>query len=125
MRDGQLCPALDGVEAVYVVDSQRPDAPEEVRELADLAAAGSVRSVLLSSRTYGEMGEHRLATERAVKESGTQWTILRPSWFAQNFTEFDLFACLLGDEASCGCPPVTAKRPSSTWRTSPTWQLRR
>ena len=97
-------PALDGVDAVYVVDSQGPGAPEEVRELADLAAAGSLRLVLLSSRTFGEMGEDRLATERAVKESGVQWTILRPPWFAQNFTEFDLFASLLGDEGELRLP---------------------
>jgi uncharacterized protein YbjT (DUF2867 family) len=33
-----------------------------------------------------------------------QWTILRPSWFAQNFTEFDLFASLLGDEGELRLP---------------------
>lgn len=97
-------PALDGVSAVYVVDSQGPGAPDELRELTDLAAAGSLRLVLLSSRTYGEMGEDRLATERAVKEAGMPWTILRPSWFAQNFTEFDLFASLLGDEGELRLP---------------------
>ena len=97
-------PALDGVDAVYVVDSQSPGAPDEVRELADLAAAGSLRLVLLSSRTYGEMGGDRLATERAVEESAVQWTILRPSWFAQNFTEFDPFASLLSDEGELRLP---------------------
>lgn len=89
---------------MYVVDSQGPDAPDEVRELADLAVVGSQRLVLLSSRSYGEMGGDRLATERAVKESGVQWTILRPSWFAQNFTEFELFASLLGDEGELRLP---------------------
>lgn len=97
-------PALDGVDGVYVVDSQGPGAPEEVRELADMAAAGSSRLVLLSSRTLGEMGGDRLATERAVQASGASWTILRPSWFAQNFTEFELFASLLGDEGELRLP---------------------
>jgi uncharacterized protein YbjT (DUF2867 family) len=97
-------PALDGMDAVYVVDSQGPAAPDEVRELADLAAARSLRLVLLSSRTYGEMGGDRLATERAVREAGAEWTILRPSWFAQNFTEFELFASLLGEQGELRLP---------------------
>lgn len=84
--------AVDGAGAIYVVDSQGPAAPQEVRELADLAAAQSSRLVLLSSRTYGEMGGDRLATEAAVQESGARWTILCPSWFAQNFTELDFIA---------------------------------
>lgn len=96
-------PALEGVDAVYVVDSQGPGAPDEVRELADLATAG-IRLVLLSSRTFGEMGGDRLATERALQDSGVQWTILRPSWFAQNFTELDYFGSLLGDEGELRLP---------------------
>ncbi|MFI6511955.1 NAD(P)H-binding protein [Streptosporangium sp. NPDC050855] len=98
-------PALDGVDAVYVVDSQGPDAPEEVRAFADLAAGAGVRRlVLLSSRTLGEMGEDLLATERAVKESGVRWTILRPTWFAQNFTELDFIASPLDDTGELRLP---------------------
>ncbi|MGC5014434.1 hypothetical protein ACLQ2R_27025 [Streptosporangium sp. DT93] len=40
-------PALDGADAVYVVDSQTPDAPQEVREFTGLAAGprgGGTRS---------------------------------------------------------------------------------
>lgn len=86
-------PALKGVAAAYVVDSQGPDAPGEVRELANLAAAAGVRRlVLLGSRTGGELGGDWLATERALQESAVGWTILRPSWFAQNFAELDFIA---------------------------------
>jgi len=95
-------PALHGVDAVYVVDSQGPDAPDEVRDFADLA--GSRRLVLLSSRTYGEMGAERLATERAVTESGARWTILRPTWFAQNFTEYEPLASPLTEAGELRLP---------------------
>jgi uncharacterized protein YbjT (DUF2867 family) len=44
--------------------------------------------VLLSSRGIEEMGDDRLlAAERSVRESGADWTILRPDWFDQNFDE--------------------------------------
>lgn len=96
--------ALAGVGSAYVVDSQGPGASAEVRDFADLAAAGSVRLVLLSSRTLGELGGDWLATERAVQDSAAEWTILRPSWFAQNFTEFELFGSLLGEEGELRLP---------------------
>jgi uncharacterized protein YbjT (DUF2867 family) len=49
-----------------------------------MAAANGVRRlVLLSGR--GEAGA-RLA-EQAVRESGAEWTIVRASWFSQNFNE--------------------------------------
>lgn len=91
-------PALSGTDAVYVVDSQGPDAPAEVRDFAALAAGEGVRKlVLLSARVWGEQpGDDRLATEAAVRDSGLEWTILRPAWFAQNFTEFEFFESLLG-----------------------------
>jgi uncharacterized protein YbjT (DUF2867 family) len=82
-------PALEGVRAVYVVDSQGPDAATEVRAFARLAAdRGVQRLVLLSARVWGEVDDPALlATEDAVTGSGLDWTILRPGWFVQNFTE--------------------------------------
>jgi uncharacterized protein YbjT (DUF2867 family) len=44
--------------------------------------------VLLSSRGIEAMGDERLmAAERIVRDSGADWTILRPDWFDQNFDE--------------------------------------
>ena len=82
-------PAVSGIEAVYVVDSSGPEASAEVEAFAAVAAGAGVRRlVLLSARVFGEMaGEGLLGTEDAVKASGLEWTILRPTWFAQNFTE--------------------------------------
>ena len=80
-------PALSGVAAVYVTyypDLAVPGAPEAVGELARLAGEQGVqRLVLLSGR--GE--EEAQRSEEVVKEAGIDWTILRSSWFDQNFSE--------------------------------------
>ncbi|MEO3978737.1 NAD(P)H-binding protein [Streptomyces sp. CAU 1734] len=90
--------ALAGVRAVYVVDSMSPAAPDELRAFGAAAAAQGVeRLVLLSARTWSQLDDGsgaKLAAERAVQESGLEWTILRPVWFAQNFTEDESFAPL-------------------------------
>ncbi len=82
-------PALDGVRAVYLVDSQAPDAAETLGAFSARAVeAGVARLVLLSSRDAGVSGGLTwLDGERAVREAGAEWTILRPTWFMQNFSE--------------------------------------
>ncbi len=92
--------ALHGVGAVYVSyypDLAVPGAADAVRDLSRLAVDGGVkRLVLLSGR--GEP-EAQLA-ERTIQQSGADWTILRCSWFSQNFTEsYLLDAVLSGDIA--------------------------
>lgn len=80
-------PALNGVSAVYITyfpDLAVPGAPEAVGELARLAGEHGVqRLVLLSGR--GE--EEAQRSEEVVKAAGIDWTILRSSWFDQNFSE--------------------------------------
>jgi uncharacterized protein YbjT (DUF2867 family) len=82
--------AVDGVSAVYLTyqpDLAMPGAAEAIGGLSRLAvAAGARRLVLLSGR--GE--EETWPAERAVREAGVAWTVLRASWFAQNFSEFFL-----------------------------------
>jgi uncharacterized protein YbjT (DUF2867 family) len=82
-------PALAGVRAVYLVDSQAPDAAETLGAFsAEAVAAGMAHLVLLSSRDAGVSGGLTwLDGERAVREAGVAWTILRPTWFMQNFSE--------------------------------------
>ncbi|MFF5501277.1 SDR family NAD(P)-dependent oxidoreductase [Streptomyces roseolus] len=86
-------PALDGVGAAYLVDSMTADAGELMREFAKLAAdRGVERLVLLSHREWVvPEGEEKLPCERAVRESGAAWTLLKPAWFAQNFSEDAFF----------------------------------
>lgn len=94
-------PALDGgIEAAYLTfhpDLALPGAAERIGAVSALAAARGVRRlVLLSGRGEPETEP----AERAVRESGTGWTIVRCAWFAQNFSEdFLLPSVLSGDIA--------------------------
>lgn len=80
-------PALRGVTSVYVSyfpDLAVPGAPEAVAAFtAEARRAGVRRVVLLSGR--GEAEAQR--AEGVVAESGLEWTVVRSSWFAQNFSE--------------------------------------
>jgi uncharacterized protein YbjT (DUF2867 family) len=79
--------ALEGIGAVYISyypDLAVPGAAEDVAALVDLAGAKGVRRlVLLSGRGETEAE----VAERIVMGSGADWTILRCSWFSQNFSE--------------------------------------
>lgn len=80
-------PALRGVDAAYVTyqpDLTFPGAVEAVGAFARQAVgAGARRLVLLSGR--GEP-EARLA-EEAVAGAGAEWSVVRASYFMQNFSE--------------------------------------
>jgi uncharacterized protein YbjT (DUF2867 family) len=100
-------PALTGVSAVYITyfpDLAVPGAPEAVGELARLAGEHGVqRLVLLSGR--GE--EEAQRSEEVVKAAGIDWTILRSSWFDQNFSEGFLVDAVVGGVVAL---PVDAVR---------------
>lgn len=91
-------PVLAGARAVYV--SYFPDltVPGATADVADLARrardVGVERIVLLSGR--GE--EAAYAAEQAVQAAGVDWTIVRASWFAQNFTESYLLDPIVAGE---------------------------
>ncbi|MFJ7411683.1 NAD(P)H-binding protein [Streptomyces sp. NPDC098077] len=87
--------ALDGVGTVYITPLDTTPSPTPA--FVEQAVAGGVRRlVLLSARGtdvpgyfgpgYEDGGPHGEG-ERAVRASGVTWTILRPGWFAQNFSE--------------------------------------
>jgi uncharacterized protein YbjT (DUF2867 family) len=88
------------VESVYVSfypDLAVPGAANAVGSLAKLAVANGVRRlVLLSGR--GEK-EARLS-EQAVQDYGSDWTIVRASWFSQNFSEGALLEPVLSGEVA-------------------------
>ncbi|MEI5097885.1 NAD(P)H-binding protein [Streptomyces sp. PmtG] len=91
--------ALRGADAAYLAylpDVGAPGAADAVGALSRRAAELGVRHlVLLSAR--GEDQAH--ATERAVAESGVErWTVVRASWFAQNFSEGPLVEGMLAGE---------------------------
>jgi uncharacterized protein YbjT (DUF2867 family) len=80
-------PALTGVDAVYVAfqpDLAAAGAPETICAFAAAAEATGVRKlVLLSGRGEPEAEE----CEQIIQDSGLDWTIVRCSFFAQNFSE--------------------------------------
>lgn len=89
---------LEGAGSVYVVQyDPEPLTPPLVERAA---AHGLTRIVLLSGRGADDMDYFpqsfdsdrdfvatHLVGEHAVQESGLEWTVLRPGWFAQNLSE--------------------------------------
>jgi uncharacterized protein YbjT (DUF2867 family) len=105
--------ALRGVDAAYVTyypDLAAPGASDAIRAFAAVAVASGVRQlVLLSGR--GEPEAQRC--EQIVQESGLAWTIVRASWFSQNFSEnYFVDAVIAGEVAlparNVGVPFVDA-----------------
>lgn len=93
-------PALQGASAAYITyfpDIAVPGATAAIAGLAETAlAAGTRRLVLLSGR--GE--EEAQVAERILMDSGADWTILRASWFDQNFSEGYLLDPVLSGEVA-------------------------
>ncbi|MDP9843809.1 NAD(P)H-binding protein [Streptosporangium lutulentum] len=89
-------PVLKDVDAVYLSyqpDLAFPGAVATVRSFTALAVESGVRRLVLLS---GRGEEEALACERTVRGSGAEWTILRSSWFCQNFSEDYLLEPVLG-----------------------------
>ncbi len=86
---------LDGVKTVfisYAPDLAIPGAANAIRAFTVKAVKHGVeRLVLLSGR--GEQ-EAQLC-ERIIQDSGTEWTVVRCSWFNQNFSEGEFLGMVL------------------------------
>jgi len=92
--------ALDGVSAVYISyypDLAVPGAQEAVEALAKLAVGMGVRRMVLLS---GRGEEEAQATEEALKLIGADLTIVRASWFNQNFSEGAFLDYILAGEVA-------------------------
>jgi uncharacterized protein YbjT (DUF2867 family) len=91
---------LNGAQNVfisYAPDIAVPGAAQAVAEFTRQAAAqGVARVVLLSGRGEPEAE----AAERLVQDAPPPWTILRCSWFAQNFSENFLLDPVLAGEVA-------------------------
>ncbi|WP_433717708.1 NAD(P)H-binding protein [Actinoplanes sp. CA-051413] len=90
--------ALDGVHAAYLSfypDLALPGAAETVAALVDRAAARGVRRLVLLS---GRGEPQALISEDTVRRSGLEWTVVRSSWFNQNFSEGFLLDAVLSGE---------------------------
>lgn len=89
---------LVGVTAAYLSyapDLAIPGATEAIRDFVGKAAAHGVqRLVLLSGR--GE--EEAQRCERVVQGAGIAWTVVRASWFNQNFSEGEFLGMVLAGQ---------------------------
>lgn len=87
--------ALHNVTAVYITyapDLAIPGATDSIRAFVEKAVTRGVgRLVLLSGR--GE--EEAQLCERIVQEAGVEWTVVRSSWFNQNFSEGEFLGMVL------------------------------
>jgi uncharacterized protein YbjT (DUF2867 family) len=68
----------------YAPDLAMPGAPDAIQAFVDLAKRRGVRQLVLLS---GRGEKEAQACERIVQDSGLDWTIVRASWFNQNFSE--------------------------------------
>jgi len=97
-------PALRGAASAYVSyfpDLAVPGAPEAVGAFVEQALqSGTRRLVLLSGR--GE--EEAQRAERVLQDCGTDWTIVRCSWFSQNFSESYMLDSILAGEVALPAP---------------------
>jgi uncharacterized protein YbjT (DUF2867 family) len=86
--------ALEGAQSAYIVQL---DGAMLVRPFVERAVQHGLRRLVLASGrgidnpTYAKdstgMLEGLVDSEAAVRESGLEWTISRPGWFAQNLSE--------------------------------------
>lgn len=86
---------LEGVSAAYITyapDLAIPGATNAIRSFVDKAVVHGVkRLVLLSGR--GE--EEAQACERIIQKADVEWTVVRASWFMQNFSEGEFLDMVL------------------------------
>ncbi|MGW7685289.1 NAD(P)H-binding protein [Kribbella sp. NPDC054772] len=80
--------AIDGVDAVFLLTAPGPWVPDHDQALVAAAVDGGVRKIVKLS-AIGSTGDGMPANwhapgERAVRDSGIAWTILRPAGFASN-----------------------------------------
>jgi uncharacterized protein YbjT (DUF2867 family) len=87
--------ALDGVTAAYITfapDLAIPGATDEIRAFVDQAVEQGVRRLVLLSGRGEEVAQQ---CERIVQDAGVEWTVIRASWFNQNFSEGEFLGMVL------------------------------
>jgi uncharacterized protein YbjT (DUF2867 family) len=79
--------ALEGIDKVYIVfypDLAVPGAFEAIKGLTEAAKKAGVKKAVLLSGKGEKEAEH---CEQVVANSGLDYTLVRASWFNQNFSE--------------------------------------
>lgn len=86
---------LDGVTAAYVSyspDLAIPGATDAIRAFVEKAVANGIRRLVLLS---GRGEEEAQRCEGIVRDAGVEWTVVRASWFDQNFSEGEFLDMVL------------------------------
>jgi len=92
-RPESLAPALDGVDAVFLLATGVQGQVEGETNVVRAAKAAGVRRIVKLSvfgaaeEEFGFARTHR-PVEREIERSGLAWTFLRPASYMQNFTNF-------------------------------------
>ena len=94
-----------GIHTAYLAPPVGPTGLAQAGRFAEQAAADGLRRVvLLSGRGVGSPGrefavyESGLELERTLEGSGADWTIVRPAWFMQGFSEDFLHEYVMAGE---------------------------
>jgi len=91
---------VQGISAVYISyqpDLAVPGAVEAVRSFAEVAISNGVEKIVLLS---GRGEDEAQRAEEIIKNFDATWTILRASWFSQNFSENFLLDAVLSGEVA-------------------------
>lgn len=78
---------IKGIDTVYITfqpDLAIPAAPQIIQNFATLATKSGVQKLVLLS---GRGEKEAQVCEEIIKNTAAQWTIVRASWFNQNFSE--------------------------------------
>ena len=95
-REASWDACLEGVSSVYLTytpDLAMPGATDAIRTFCAKAKMAGVKHIVLLS---GRGEEEAQACERIVQQAGMEWTIVRASWFNQNFSEGAFIDMVLG-----------------------------
>ena len=103
---------LRGVQGIYLVKPKTPDPAATVASFLRMARDAD-RVVLLSEIGCGGRDEttDERKVEKVIESAPVRWTILRPNWFMQNFTEPNFYLEAIRDagelEVPAGGQPVS------------------
>ena len=100
---------LNGVTKIYInyaPDLAMPGATDAISELIHRARAADVKHLVLLS---GRGEEEAQACEAIIQASGIDWTIVRASWFNQNFSEGAFVDMVLAGQITL--PDVSTPEP--------------
>jgi uncharacterized protein YbjT (DUF2867 family) len=97
-KPGNWTNVVHDTESIYITfhpDLAIPQAAEKIKLFTESARANKVKKLVLLS---GRGEKEAQVCEQIVMNSGLDWTIVRASWFMQNFSESFLLDSILNNE---------------------------